>query len=224
MSLVNAGRSAVLFLLAVIVIFHQTSFSHEEPKPNSVCKHCFTAKRYPACCSYWVTDLGFGVFTSSFDSQYNSNIMAFADLGYMINLNEKTSIGGTFFGVHDVNRRSAGVRFRYQRWLSDKTTLNFSPGIMLFGVGDFDSSVSLWPAFIATAHISYNSRINGYVGMEIFRMKQFSYPNSPTESTESTFFLGAGVGQEAGLGGMGLGALGALIFVIALAASFGNGL
>ena len=218
MSPVKAGRIAVLILLAVIVIFPETSFSQNEPKSNSGCKDCFNAKRFPACCSYWVIDAGVGIFTSSFGYSHSSIVMGFTDLGFMINLNEKTSMGGTLFGAFDEDRHRAGVRFRYRRWLGDKTTLDFSPGILV--LGGHSSAEALWPGFIATAHISYNSRVNGYVGMEIFRVNQFTYNYSPPydvsfrKSTETSFFVGVGVGQEPAI--VGLGAFGVVIAVAAI--------
>ncbi len=213
MSLKNSGRMAVLSLLAVIFVFSETSFSQEEPQLSSGCKHCFNAKRFPACCSYWVTDIGIGAFTSSYSDPYSSHMMLFADLGYMVNLNEKTSIGGTLFGASDEDRSRAGVRFRYRRWLNDNTTLDLSPGILVLG----DDA---GPGLITTANISYNSRISAYAGMEIFRIEYYTYNFFPPydvsygKSTETSFFAGAGVGQEAGI--VGYGVLAGLIIIVAL--------
>ncbi len=226
MPMIKSGRMAVLLLLAVFVILSETSFSQEEPQSSSDCKHCLNAKRYPACCSYWVFDLGIGISTTSLGYNYGyssgANVMLFSDFGYMINRNEKTSIGGTLFGAVGNDRARAGVRFRYRRWLNDNTALDFSPGILLWG----DISVENYyaeavnPAFIVTTQLSYNSRITGYAGMEVFRAETYTYPyfeGTPVisqKSTETAFFMGAGLGQEAGL--VGIGVIGGLIAIIAL--------
>ncbi len=217
MSRANESRFAALLFLATIVFPPGKSFSQIQLQSSSICKHCLNAKRYPACCSYWVTDAGIGVFTSSFNYRNSSNVMLFGDLGYMVNLNEKTSLGGTFFGATDEDRARAGVRFRYRRWLSDKTTLDFSPGLLF--LGGHANAEAFWPAFIVTGHISYNSRINGYVGMEFFRVKSYTsflpYGVTPSgKSNESSFFVGAGLGQEAGMACYGV--LAGLIIIIAL--------
>lgn len=233
MLLVISRRMAVLFILAVIIVLGETSFSQEEPQSNLDCKHCLNAKRYPACCSYWVFDLGIGLSTSSnsFANSYSrgANVILFTDLGYMINRNEKTSIGGTLFGAVGGDRERAGVRFRYRRWLNDNTTLDFSPGILFIGGSSsgygYDyvtgtSSRAELPAFIATTHISYNSRVNAYVGIELFPVNKQTQNLSPPyniissgKSTGTTFFIGAGLGQEPAViaGGAGLIVIGVWI-------------
>jgi hypothetical protein len=146
--------------------------------------------------------------------------MLFSDLGYMKNVSAKTSMGGTLFLATDDDRHRLGFRFRYRRWLTDNTSFEFSPGLLLAGGYDGEFSArQKFPGFITTAGLSYKSFVTGYVGLEVYRITTSSFVINPplgydNTSTETTFFMGAALGQEAGLVGYGVFA-GLLVLVAA---------
>ena len=119
----------------------QATSTTEQPGKS----RCFRGQPLPTCNSFWITEIGFlyGLVTPLLGMREYPTL----ELGMMANVGEHSAIGGTLYGglLHGLE---LGVKARYRRWLSNSTSIDFSPGILL-DAGDRKS-----PGF--TGHIGMN--------------------------------------------------------------------
>jgi hypothetical protein len=169
--------------------------------------HCFAGKPYPRCHDFWVVEIGPGILVgSSIDWLNPGSAMVASDFGFMKNFRGRSALGLTAFGATDADRSRAGVRLRYRRWLSPKTALDLSPGLLVIGSNNGPISADInYPSFMATASISYASRVSVFAGVECLRTNDrydfFTNAAPRGKSIETVFWAGVSGGSEVGLAG-----------------------
>jgi hypothetical protein len=217
-----ASRTALIFF----TLASSTLLAETEPPPQtdtSGC-HCFAGKPKPACSDFWIVEIGPGVqVATSTEWLEGGTTMIVSDIGFMKNLSRTSSLGLTGFGATDSHRSRAGIRLRYRHWLSPRTSLDLSPGLLLLGDfnGPYMHSIS-YPSGMATASVTYASRVSAFVGVEFLRTPNWGYYDYNTglavsgrdKSTETVLWTGVNAGAEFGVAGLSA-LLGLLILMAA---------
>ena len=118
----------------------------------SQAQFCWTPNPLPACRTFPITEIGFHYRISSsptfrftitdilIDSLIESStyrqeqrFYVTSDLGFMRNLNRRYAMGASHFVGFDNNGEfRGGLKLRVRRWLTDKTAIDFCPGILLW--------------------------------------------------------------------------------------------
>jgi len=97
-------------------------------------KFSFKPEPFPKCSSFLITE--FGLFYGLDKSSDQSNLRLVTwELGYMVNRNEHSALGGTFVLAIDPDGGSSrlGLKARYRYWLSNKKSVDIAPGILISG-------------------------------------------------------------------------------------------
>lgn len=166
-------------------------------------------KPAPEMESFWLYEAGYKHRIAGADPywkypyQKSSRLLLTSELGYMKNMNPKSSFGGTaYLGLRD-NGSNFGVRARYRRWLSTKpyTSLDFSLGISLAGSDDI---VQLeFPGIIASVAYNIQDLISFSVQQEFSKYttrQQFLWQESIEDSgIWSSTYLGVQGGSYLGV-------------------------
>jgi hypothetical protein len=98
---------------------------------------CWSGKPMPECRTFLVTELGvYGRLDEDPTMAANNTLFLSLDLGLMKNISTKAAVGFTAYGGSGDAHARVGVRFRYRRWLSRHTSLDFAPGLILYGSED----------------------------------------------------------------------------------------
>ena len=173
-------------------------------------KFSFKPKPLPKCSSFLITEFGWSFGLGKSSDKGNLRLLNW-ELGYMVNRDEHSALGGTFvIAVEpDGGASRLGLKARYRRWLRDGISLDIAPGIFILGGKNKFS----FPSF--TCHVGLNLSdwfaLTGQV--EIIRWKKSGYDftwqnglekSARWEKTETDFRwyagfklgtpLGAGVG------------------------------
>ena len=194
--------------------------SGEQTEVDSGGCHCFVGRPYPRCCDFWLVEIGPGIAVASSANWLESGTtMLAADFGFMWNLDSRSGVGITLFGATDSYRSRAGLHLRYRRWLSPKTALDLSPGLLVVGgdTGPYTLGIS-YPCFMATAAVTYASRVSAFAGVEFLRVDVWGevngYPVVTVKRTETILWTGVSCGAELGVAGMAA-VLGLLVLMAA---------
>lgn len=210
---------AAMAVLAVLSVPARADSPDGRAASDSGGCHCFAGKPYPRCHDYWVVEIGPAIVVgSSINWLDPGSAMIASDFGFMKNFRGRSALGLTAFGATDSDRARAGVRLRYRRWLSPRTALDLSPGLLVIGDDNGPISADInYPSFMATASISYASRVSLFAGVECLRFNDrydFLTNTAPRgKSIETVFWTGVSGGSEVGLAG--LAALLGLLVVMA---------
>jgi len=136
-------------------------------------KFSFKPEPISKCSSFLVTE--FGLFYGLDKSSDQSNLRLVTwELGYMVNRNEHSALGGTFVLAVDPDGGASrlGLKARYRYWLSSKKSVDIAPGILFSGSKDgFE-----FPSFTCNAGLNLNTwfAISGQV--DIIRRKTVTKP------------------------------------------------
>src|SRR5258705_3285878 len=164
------------------------------PAPKSLCEGFLITES--ALLWHAATVQGYG---SNEEQKYQG-----VDYGYARNVSPRGSVGGSLFLEADGARTHAGMRLRMFRWLSPDAALDLSPGIILVGNEEENSSF-VFPGFSGRLGVTaWQGRI-GAVGQVVSARRRWL----GREDTETLGYVGLRVGAEPGImGSMVLGVIG----------------
>lgn len=190
-------------------------------------KFSFTPKPFPECRSFMITEFGLSYGLDKPSDESNLRLVTW-ELGYMVNRDEHSAIGGTLFiGVEpDGGASRLGLRARYRYWLSGNKSLDIAPGVLITG---WESKFG-FPSFTFQTGLNLNSwfAITGQV--DIVRWKISGY--EPTlqngltlftwrekTATNPEWYLGLKFGTPAGAG---IGTAAVIVAALAVAITFSD--
>jgi hypothetical protein len=127
---------------------------------------CFRGKPLPHCRTFWVTE-----FTASgqVGKPIGQGIVLMPELGYMVNLNEKHAVGGSyFFDIPSDSDHPDGFRhgpkLRYRRWINRSYNVDITAGLM----------ISEKPELAAEAVFNFRDWIGIGARVEFWRAREFT--------------------------------------------------
>jgi len=169
--------------------------------------------------SFMITE--FGVLARIDDYPYIGvdSRMAFSfDLGWMKNISESGAVGFSGYALVSDPTTRMGIRARYRRWLSQRTSIDISPGILL---GGEDSGIEYDPpGFVLGATLNAGDLVALTVDAEYARNLDLVHDTPPFQwekRTDVAWRAGAKFGSGLGL----LGAAGLFGFILSIGLSGG---
>jgi hypothetical protein len=110
-----------------------------QPAPDTV-RACFAGRPLPECKTFWITEVGyyhraFGggsiqPVPADFAGRLDLDNHFSWELGRMSNRSARTAVGGTFLVGGGGSGLRFGVKARYRRWLSKRSSLDLSGGAL----------------------------------------------------------------------------------------------
>ena len=170
--------------------------------------------------SFMITE--FGVLERIDDYPYlggDSRIAISFDLGWMKNISERGAVGFSGYALVSDPTTRMGIRGRYRRWLSRKTSIDISPGVLLSGE---DSGIEYDPpGFVLGATLNAGDLVALTVDAEYARNLDLVHDTPPLQwekRTDVAWRAGAKLGS--GLGLLGTAGLFGLVLAIGLSGGF----
>ena len=170
--------------------------------------------------SFMITE--FGVLARIDDYPYiggDSRTAISFDLGWMKNISERGAVGFSGYALVSDPTTRLGIRARYRRWLSRKTSIDISPGVLL---GGEDSGIEYDPpGFVLGATLNAGDLVALSVDAEYARNLDLVHDTPPFQwekRTDVAWRAGAKLGS--GLGLLGAAGLFGLILAIGLSGGF----
>ena len=159
--------------------------------------------------SFLITEFGILV---RIDDRHAGEMAPSLDLGWMKNISERGAVGFTGYVLFSDPTTRLGPRARYRRWLSRKTSIDVSPGVLL---GE-DS-----PGYVLGVTLNHGDLIALTVDAEYAKNVELVHNTPPfawEERSDVAWRAGAKFGS--GLGLLGAVAFFGLIFIIGLSGGF----
>jgi len=170
--------------------------------------------------SFMITE--FGVLERIDDYRYlggDTRIAISFDLGWMKNISERGAVGFSGYALVSDPTTRMGIRGRYRRWLSRKTSIDISPGVLLSGE---DSGIEYDPpGFVLGATLNAGDLVALTVDAEYARNLDLVHDTPPLQwekRTDVAWRAGAKLGS--GLGLLGTAGLFGLVLAIGLSGGF----
>jgi len=160
---------------------------------------CFRGKPSPQCQSFWITEIGLGFRLNNQQYDQYGTARLYVDFGYMKNVSPRDAWGGTLFASTEDERAQMGLRLRYRRWLSSKSALDLSPGLLLIGGGNID-----YPGFIGSASLSLWDWIVFSLQIEMVKQRGGWYSFTgwePASASRTSYYAGVSLGSYGGIAG-----------------------
>ncbi len=157
----------------------------------------------PRCNSFLITDVGVSlpVISSSPVISGANELYVTAELGLMVNMNERFAVGGSArYGGGGGQR--FGLKARVDLWLTESIALEVAPGILLGGDSRLD-----FPGFTGHVGVSFRDAVGVTMQLEVL--------DQGLGQEETTLYLGGKLGSE---WGVGLAIVGCFLGVLAYAA------
>jgi len=172
------------------------------------------------CSSFLLTEVG--LFVPLTGEAPDQNLFGSVDLGAMKNVGRHAAVGASAFWESGSDHNRGGVRLRCRRWLGDRLSLEFSPGVVLAGNDTYDA-----PGFIGQAGLNVGDVISVVVEGEHERYAltpwywngSSTVPGPTSRASNTTLRAGLRGGSYLGAGSMFL----AGIAIVALASAFSGG-
>jgi hypothetical protein len=120
------------------------------------------------------------------------------DYGYARNISSMNSLGGSLFLAADGARTHAGLRVRLYHWLAPNVSLDLSPGVILFGNEEGNSSF-VFPGFSGQAGLMLAGSV-GVMGQVVSVRRRWS----GHDETETNSYIGFRLGATPGIIGSGM--------------------
>jgi hypothetical protein len=170
--------------------------------------------------SFLITE--FGVLARIDDNPYivaDPRIAFSFDLGWMKNISENGAVGFSGYALVSDPTTRMGIRARYRRWLSQKTSIDVSPGVLL---GGEDSGIEYDPpGFVLGATLNAGDLVALTVDAEYARNLDLVHDTPPLQwekRTDVAWRAGAKFGS--GLGFLGAAGFIGLVLYIGLSGGF----
>ena len=170
--------------------------------------------------SFMITE--FGLLARIDDYPYrggDSRVSLSFDLGWMKNISENGAVGFSGYALAGDPTSRLGLRARYRRWLSRRTSIDVSPGVLL---GGEDSAIEYDPpGFVLGATLNAGDLVAVTVDAECARNLDLVHDTLPLvweKRTDVSWRAGAKLGS--GLGLLGAAGLVGLVLAIGLSGGF----
>jgi len=169
--------------------------------------------------SFMITE--FGVLARIDDYPYfggDSRTALSFDLGWMKNISESGAVGFSGYALVSDPTTRLGIRGRYRRWLSRKTSIDISPGILL---GGEDTDIEYDPPGFVLGATLNSGLVALTVDAEYAKNLDLVHDTLPLQWEERTDVAWrAGVKFGSSLGLLGAASLFALILAIGVSGGF----
>jgi len=205
---------------AALLERRQTVSSLDDPKRPHIPAVTWRGRPLAETRSFMITE--FGVLARIDDYPYlggDSRIQFSFDLGWMKNISANSAAGFSGYALVSDPTTRLGIRGRYRRWLSQKTSIDVSPGVLL---GGEDSAIEYDPpGFVLGATLNAGDLLALTVDAEYARNTELVHDTPPLQwekRTDVAWRAGAKLGS--GLGLLGAAGLFGLILYIGLSGGF----
>jgi hypothetical protein len=190
-------------LLVLLVSFPLHAAAEDKPG------HALCWRGKPECGSFVVTEMGALYRLDDYPFPVDVEPLVFSfDVGWMKNLDRRRAVGVTGYALANDDFTRFGIRPRYRRWLSQNTSLDISPGILLAGE-DPDITYDP-PGFVFGVTANAQDLIAVTLEAECARYRTYDvFTGESGAPTDWTVRGGAKLGS-------GLGVVGAAILGVAL--------
>ncbi len=224
----KACVSSLFVLLLLLGVYTEGSAQFSwKPKP------------YPECRSFLVTDFGTVIRLTSTPYQvtryFRSDtlegvnerslrgpVLLISDVGLMFNLNPRYAVGISHSMVADFGSDESGLyggfKLRFRRWLNNKSSVEFTPGLLFWG----------HPAAGFTGGIDYRWREILGISLQFEYILWYNWDDTGGESGSTRHtrnylgaYLGAKTGSLPGLLANAAGAVSIAVAFLILLAAFG---
>lgn len=170
--------------------------------------------------SFMITE--FGVLTRIDDYPYlggDSGVQFSFDLGWMKNISPRGAVGFSGYALLSDPTTRLGLRGRYRRWLSRKTSIDVSPGVLL---GGEDSAIEYDPpGFVLGTTLNAGDLVALTLDAEYARNRALVHDTPPLQwENRSDVAWRAGAKLGSGLGLLGAAGLFGLALYIGLSGGF----
>jgi hypothetical protein len=170
--------------------------------------------------SFMITEMGVLARIDDYPYIGGDSRTAFSfDLGWMKNISERGAVGFSGYALVSDPTTRLGIRGRYRRWLSRKTSIDISPGVLL---GGEDAAIEYDPpGFVLGATLNAGDLVALTVDAEYARNLDLVHDTPPLEwekRTDVAWRAGAKLGS--GLGLLGAAGLFGLVLYIGLSGGF----
>ena len=164
--------------------------------------------------SFMITE--FGLVARIDDYPYgrgDSRIALSFDFGWMKNISENGAVGFSGYALAGDPTSRMGVRARYRRWLSRRTSIDVSPGVLL---GGEDSAIEYDPpGFVLGATLNAGDLVAFMVDAEFARNRDLVHDTLPLQwENRSEVAWRAGAKLGSGLGVLATAALFGLVIYV----------
>lgn len=172
--------------------------AHASDSADTRSAFTFVAKPYAKTKNYMICE--FGVKTQLTGTRFSETGLptkAMLDLGMMHNVNEKTAVGASVYGTMSEHMSGVGFRARVRRWLDNSRGVDFTAGLLLYGVDDDspDGQVKS-PGLIASMSVDAFRWLAVDVTFESIRTRsatyydRLGYPSRYRNQTVKSLYLG----------------------------------
>jgi len=183
-------RQNILHIIFILILFI----------PNYGQAKWFQGKPKPEMDSFWLLETSYKqrLLSSNVPISSYSKWLLTSELGYMVNLNTKSSLGGSlYWGVHD-NGNNLGFKARYRKWISEKplTSVDLSLGFLIL---NHDNHLKYkFPGIIGSISLNINDMIALTLQQEIINYNikgNFIYQDGDHSGIQSSTFIGIQFGS-----------------------------
>ncbi len=197
-------RKLILFIIILLYVFINASLCSEEIENKK--GFCFRGRPINECNSFMITEVAYLKRISRNEKYepwpgflFNNDLDFYfsADIGYMKNIGQKNAIGGTlYFGFDDNNSRLA-IKPRYRRWLSHKTHLDISAGVIFFNINGY---IYKSPGFTGNVGLGISNIGTLLIQLEITPYSGLNWDNNePFDGHETVLYGGIKLGSYPGV-------------------------
>ena len=170
--------------------------------------------------SFMITEFGLLARIDDYPYRGGDSRIAFSfDLGWMKNISENSAVGFSGYALAGDPTSRLGLRARYRRWLSRRTSIDVSPGVLL---GGEDSAIEYDPpGFVLGATLNAGDLVAFTVDAEYARNLDLVHDTLPLvweKRTDVSWRAGGKLGS--GLGLLGAAGLVGLVLAIGLSGGF----
>lgn len=166
---------------------------------------CWRGKPLPECRTFVLTELGvYGRLDEDPTHAADNPVYFTLDLGLVKNVSPTAAMGLTAYGGAGDSHARVGARFRYRRWLSRDTSVDFAPGVIVYGSEDGGYTHQA-PGFVLGA--TWNWRDWVALGLEVehsrYEIEGYTPGElaSPEKITDTTWCVGGKLGSVPGVVG-----------------------
>jgi hypothetical protein len=207
-------------LLAPLLLAANPGAAEEMPATPEKPAHalCWRGKPLAECRSFLITEMGLlAQLNETTSNQYGDGVSLSFELGWMKNVSPREAIGFSGYALaSDVSRM--GVRGRYRRWLSRRTAIDVSPGILLSGENSATNFKA--PGFVLGTSANLGDLLALTLEAEWSQYRDYGDGLTTSYETGSDVTFRGGAKLGSALGVVGTAALFALFFYWASQGAF----
>ena len=191
-----------------------------QPRPRPIPSVTWRGRPLAETRSFMITEFGVLVRIDDYPYSGGESRTAFSfDLGWMKNISKDRAVGFSGYALVSDPTTRLGIRARYRRWLSRKSSIDVSPGVLL---GGEDSGIEYDPpGFVLGATFNAGDLIAFTVDAEYAKNLDLVNDTPPFQWEErSDVAWRAGAKLGSGLGILGAAALVGLVIAIGLSGGY----